>query len=156
MQTRRGWQLAERVLVNQRHLKKKHFWREYANICIFKSLFEYSFQDNLYSAFYDTIVAKQLYMKWSYYNIFIYCRNLIYLTYGKLWLILYIVWGWASSEVIWGVGIFSSQVFEDHLRSFKEWIQTEACVFFSGRNRETNPDIISIAVVPSKQQICFL
>ncbi len=28
-----------------------------------------------------------------------------------MWLILYIVWGLASSEVIWGVGIISSQVF---------------------------------------------
>ncbi len=31
----------------------------------------------LYSSFYDTIVAKQLYRKLSFYNIFIYCRNLI-------------------------------------------------------------------------------
>ncbi len=31
----------------------------------------------------------------------------------------------ASSEVLWGVGIISSQVF-GHLRSFKGWIQTEA------------------------------
>ncbi len=38
--------------------------------------------------------------------------------YGKIWLILYIVWG---------VGIISSQVF-GHLGSFKGWIQTEACV----------------------------
>ncbi len=35
-----------------------------------------------------------------------------------MWLILYIVWGF---------GIISSQVF-GHLRSFKCWIQTEACV----------------------------
>ncbi len=33
----------------------------------------------------------------------------------------------ASSEVLRGVGIISSQVF-GHLRSFKGWIQTEACV----------------------------
>ncbi len=32
-----------------------------------------------------------------------------------------------SSEVLRGVGIISSQVF-GHLRSFKGWIQTEACV----------------------------
>ncbi len=44
-----------------------------------------SIQVYLYSAFYDTIVAKQLYRKLSFYNIFIYCRNLIYLTYGKIW-----------------------------------------------------------------------
>ncbi len=56
---------------------------------------------------------------------FIYCRNLIYLTYGKIWLILYIVWGLAS--ILWGVGIISSWVF-GHLRSFKGWIQTKACV----------------------------
>ncbi len=31
------------------------------------------------------IVAKQLYGKLTFYNIFIYCRNLIYLTYGKIW-----------------------------------------------------------------------
>ncbi len=43
-----------------------------------------SIQVYLYSAFYDTIVAKQLYRKLSFYNIFIYCRNLIYLTYGKI------------------------------------------------------------------------
>ncbi len=40
----------------------------------------YSIQVYLYSAFYDTIVAKQLYRKLSFYNICIYCRNLIYLT----------------------------------------------------------------------------
>ncbi len=40
-----------------------------------------------------------------------------------------------------------------HLRSFKGWIQTEACVIPSGRNRETNRDIISVAVVPSKQKL---
>ncbi len=50
--------------------------------------------------FYDKIVANQLYMKLSFYNRFIYCRNLIYLTYGKMWLILYIVWGLASSEFL--------------------------------------------------------
>ncbi len=90
-----------------------------------------SIQDDLYSAFHNN--AKQLYRK---------LRNLIYLTYGKFWLILYIVWG---------VGIVSSQVF-GHLRSFKGWIQTEACVIPS-RNRETNRDIISLAVVPSKQKL---
>ncbi len=64
------------------------------------------------------IVAKQFYRKLSFYNIFIYCRNLIYLTYSKMYFILYI---------LWGVGIISSQVFS-HLGSFKDWIQTEACV----------------------------
>ncbi len=53
--------------------------------------FFYSIQDYLYSAYYDTIVAKQLYRKLSFYNRFIYCRNLIYLTYVKIWLILYTV-----------------------------------------------------------------
>ncbi len=75
-------------------------------------------QDYLYSTFHETIVAKQLYRKWSVYNRFIYCRNVIYLTYGKIWFILYI---------LRGVGIISSQVF-GHLGSFKGWIQTEACV----------------------------
>ncbi len=41
--------------------------------------------------------------------------------------VLYVVWGLASSEVFWGVGIISSQVF-GHLRSFKGWIQTEVSV----------------------------
>ncbi len=41
--------------------------------------------------------------------------------------ILYVVWWLASTEVLWGVGIISSQVF-GHLGSFKGWIQTEACV----------------------------
>ncbi len=44
----------------------------------------YSIQDNLYSTFYDAIVAKQLYRKFSFYNRFIYIRNLIYLTDGKI------------------------------------------------------------------------
>ncbi len=51
----------------------------------FVPLWDEQFQVYLYSAFYDTIVAKQLYRKLSFYNIFIYCRNLIYLTYGKIW-----------------------------------------------------------------------
>ncbi len=42
----------------------------------------------------------------------------------------------ASSEVLRGVGIISSQVF-GYLRSFKGWIQTEACVIPSYKNRET-------------------
>ncbi len=42
--------------------------------------------------------------------------NTIYLTYGKIRLILYTVWGLASSEVLWGLGIISFQVF-GHLRS---------------------------------------
>ncbi len=72
-----------------------------------------SIQDYLYSAFYDTIVAKNL--------VFIidwYIAEYIYLTCGRIRLILYIVWG---------VGIISSQVF-GHLRSLKDRIQTEACV----------------------------
>ncbi len=80
-----------------------------------------SIQDYLYSAFHETIVAKQPYRKLSFYNRFIYCKNLIYLTYGKIWLILYI---------LRGVGIISSHVF-GHLGSFKGWIQTEACVIYS-------------------------
>ncbi len=102
---------------------------------IFKYIFELScdysqkksIQNYLYSAFYDTIVAKQLYRKLRFYNRFIDCRNLIYLPCGKIWLILYTVWWLASSEVLCGVVIVSSQVFS-HLRSFKGWIQTEACV----------------------------
>ncbi len=100
-----------------------------------------SIQVYLYSAFYDTIVAKQLYRKLSFNNIFIYCRNLIYLTYGTNLAILY---------VVWGVGIISSQVF-GHLRLFKGWIQTEACVIPS--YQRNNRDIISVAVVPSKQKL---
>ncbi len=45
-----------------------------------------------------------------------------------------------------------------HLRSFKGWIQAEACVIPSNhgmiiKNRETNRDILSVAVVPSKQKL---
>ncbi len=50
---------------------------------------EIKFKDYLYSAIHDTIVAKQLYRKLSFYNRLIYFRNLIYLTYGKMWLIQY-------------------------------------------------------------------
>ncbi len=62
-----------------------------------------------------------------------------------MWLILYIVWG---------VGIISSQVF-GHLRSFKGWIQTEACVIpsYHGMLIQNQIKTISIAVVPSKQKI---
>ncbi len=56
----------------------------------FFSSISYSIQDYLCSASHDTIIAKQLYGK---FNRFIYCRNFRYLTYGKIWLILYIVWG---------------------------------------------------------------
>ncbi len=48
----------------------------------------------------------------------------------NLWqicLILYTVRGFASFEVLRGVVIISSQVL-GYLRSFKGWIQTEACV----------------------------
>ncbi len=44
-----------------------------------------------------------------------------------MWLIQYNRWWLASSEVLRGVVIISSQVF-GHLRSFKGWIQTEYCV----------------------------
>ncbi len=44
-----------------------------------------------------------------------------------MWLIQYNRWWLASSEVLRGFVIISSQVF-GHLRSFKGWIQTEACV----------------------------
>ncbi len=103
-----------------------------------------SIQDYLYSVFHDTLVTK-LYRKLSFYNRFIYCRNLLYLTYGNIWLILYIVWG---------VVIISSQVF-GHLRSFKGWIQTEACVIpiYQKQKQRNNRDIISVAVVPSNQKL---
>ncbi len=56
----------------------------------------------------------------------------------------------ASSEVLRGVGIISSQVF-GHLRSFKGWIQTEACVIPA--ETEKQRDIISVTVVPFKQKL---
>ncbi len=56
-------------------------------VCLFNSSF--SIQVYLYSAFYNTIVAKPLYRKLSLYNRFIYCRNLIYFNNGTIWLILY-------------------------------------------------------------------
>ncbi len=98
-------------------ISSEHQKTEHANTCVL-SVSEDSSQDYLYSAFYNTIVAKELYRKLNFYNRFIYCRNLICLTYGKMCLILYTIWGLASSEVLWGVGIISSQVF-GHLRSFK-------------------------------------
>ncbi len=59
----------------------------------------------------------------------------------------------ASSEVLRGVGIISSQVF-GYLRSFKGWIQTEACVIPSYvAETEKQRDIISVAVVPFKQKL---
>ncbi len=58
----------------------------------------------------------------------------------------------ASSEVLRGVGIISSQVF-GHLRSFKGWIQTEACVTPPVAETEKQRDIISVAVVPFKQTL---
>ncbi len=59
------------------------YWRFPEKICLYTKF--NSIQVSLYSAFYDTIVAKQLYRKLSFCNIFIYCWNLIYLTYGKIW-----------------------------------------------------------------------
>ncbi len=79
----------------------------------------YSIQFKIFCKALFTIQSLQRSFTGNYfYNIFIYCRNLIYLTYVKSWLILYIVWG---------VGIITSQVF-GYLGSFKGWIQTEACV----------------------------
>ncbi len=57
----------------------------------------------------------------------------------------------ASSEVLRGVGISSSQVF-GHLRSFKGWIQTEACVTPVAET-EKQRDISSVAVVPFMQKL---
>ncbi len=57
----------------------------YVWACLFSSM-----QDYFYSAFHDTIVAKQLYRTLRFYNRFIYCRILIYLTYDKMWFILLI------------------------------------------------------------------
>ncbi len=61
---------------------------------LYKELYTYLIQDYLYSVFYKTISAKR------FYNRFIYCSNLIYLTYGIIWLILYIVWGVVRSSRI--------------------------------------------------------
>ncbi len=55
----------------------------------------------------------------------------------------------ASSEVLRGVGIISSQVF-GHLRSFKGWIQTDVNPV---AETEKQRDIISVAVVPFKQKL---
>ncbi len=51
----------------------------------------YSIQDYLYRAFYDTIIVKQLYRKLSLFNRFIYCRNLIHLTYIQIIIIIIII-----------------------------------------------------------------
>ncbi len=58
------------------------------------------------------------------------------------------------SEILGGVVIVSSQVF-GHLRSFKGWIQTEACVIpnYHGMliiQKHRNNKTISVAVVPSR------
>ncbi len=57
----------------------------------------------------------RLYNELSLHNIFIYSRNLLFLIYDKICLILYVVWGLASSE-----GLASSPlrylVISDHLR----------------------------------------
>ncbi len=110
-----------------------HFYIQLQNNCIASHCCRYccsntensrehnSIQVYLYSAFHETIFAKQLYRKLSFFNRCIYCRNLIHFTYGKIWLILYILWGF---------GINSSQVF-GLLGLFKGWIQTEACVIHS-------------------------
>ncbi len=62
-----------------------------ALVAVLSKVYFNSIQDYLHSAFYDTIVAKQLYRKLRFYNRFIYCRNVIYLPYGKIWLIVYTV-----------------------------------------------------------------
>ncbi len=103
-----------------------------------------SIQDYLYSVFHDTIVAKQLYRKSSFYNRFIYFRILIYLTYGKMLLILYILWGPARGWHHLFSGVWSS------------WIQTEACVIPSYHGMlipwQKQRNRFSTAVVPSKQK----
>ncbi len=57
-------------------------------------------------------------------------------------------------EVLGGVVIVSSQVF-GHLRSFKGWIQTEACVIPSYHGmliqKQRNNKTISVTVVSSRQ-----
>ncbi len=80
-------------------------------------IFNFSIQVYLYSAFYDTIVAEQLYRKLSFYNIFIYCRNLIYLIYGKIWLFCMLSEGWhplRSSEGL-ASSLLRCLVISDHL-----------------------------------------
>ncbi len=64
--------------------------------------------------------------------------------YGRLWLIQYNHWWLASSEVLRGVVIVSSQVFR-HLRSFKGWIQTEACVIPSYQNHRNIETVKQLA-----------
>ncbi len=76
-----------------KRIGKQYFW---PTMWIWILLFvgrKYSIQDYLYSAFHDTIIAKQLYRKLRFYNRFIYCRNFIYLINDKIVLILYIFWG---------------------------------------------------------------
>ncbi len=72
--------------------------------------------DYLYSIFYDTIVAKQLYRKLSFYNRFIYCRNLIYLTYNNIWLILSEGWLPPRSSEGLASSLFRCLVISDNLR----------------------------------------
>ncbi len=53
-------------------------------LCLLMLNWYFSIQVYLYCAFYNAIVAKQLYRKLSFHNIFIYFRNVIYLTYGSM------------------------------------------------------------------------
>ncbi len=72
------------VVVSSLQQTQAQTWVGCFSLCMWSKTFN-SIQVYLYSAFYDTIVAKQLYRKLSFYNMFIYCRNLICLTYDEIW-----------------------------------------------------------------------
>ncbi len=72
------------VVVSSLQQTQAQTWVGCFSLCLWSKTFN-SIQVYLYNAFYDTIVAKQLYRKLSLYNIFIYCRNLICLTYDEIW-----------------------------------------------------------------------
>ncbi len=104
-----------------------------------------SFTGNYVSTIYLYIIF--IYNIYLYIYIYIYVYNTYIFNLWKHLVILYYSLRF---------GIICSQVF-GHLGSFKGWIQTEASVIPSyhgiSRNRETNRDIISIAVVPSNQKL---
>ncbi len=116
------WKLWMFLLVHEKHQKyqlptfiQASKLSNYSLPCLLLIFNTFSIQVYLYSAFYDTIVAKQLYRNLSFHNIFI-------LHIFNLWLILVNSVFSLRVGFLWGVVIVSSQVF-GHLRSFKGWIR---------------------------------
>ncbi len=98
-----------------------------------------SIQDYFYSAFHDTIAAKQFYIKLSFYNRFIYCRNLIYLTHDKIWLCL-------LSEGL--VSVSERERERDRVTSqYISYLNRGLCVRVRERERETGSHLSTLAIL---------